>query len=98
MRSCCCCCSHQLSQLPGVAEGEGHFRLDVGGPFLAGDHVVEQVDQHVVVLQQRDATVSVVKGHVCLDGANVGVNLPRVTWQLGLKSHEIKLFISSLSG
>lgn len=51
----------------------------------------------MVVLQQRDAAVSVVKGHVGLDGANVGMNLPRVTWQLRLKSHGIALFISALS-
>lgn len=38
----------------------------------------------MVILQQRDATVAVVEGHVSLDGADVGMDLARVTRHVGL--------------
>lgn len=77
--------SYQLSLLFGVAEGEGDFGFDVGRSPLSGHHVDQQVDQYVVVLQQRDAAVPVVEGHVGPDGADVGVDLTRVTLHDGLK-------------
>lgn len=80
---------YQLSDLLGVAEGEGDFRLDVGCHFPPGCYIIEQVDQHVVVLQQCDATVAVVKGHVGLDGADICVYLAWVTWRLRLKLHVV---------
>lgn len=76
---------YQLSLLLGVAEGEGDFGFDVGCSPLPGTDVHQQVDQHVVVLQQRDATVPVVEGHVGLEGADVGVDLTRVALHVGLQ-------------
>lgn len=38
----------------------------------------------MVVLQQRDAAVAAVEGHVGFDGADVGVDLARVTLHVGL--------------
>jgi len=86
--------THQLSLLLGVAEGEGDLGLDVGRPPLPAQDVHQQVDQHVVVPQQRDAAVPVVEGHVGLQGADVGVDLTRVTLQVGLRgrSHQRSTF------
>lgn len=75
---------YQVSLLLGVAECEGDFGFNVGCSTLPGHSVIQQVDQHVVVLQQRDAAVAVVEGHVGFDGADVGVDLARVTLHVGL--------------
>lgn len=80
--------SYQLSLLFGVAEGEGDFGLDVGCSPLLGHHVDQQVDQYVVILQQRDAAVPVVEGYICPKGADVGVDLTRVTLHDGLKRRQ----------
>lgn len=73
------------SGLLGVAEGEGHFRLDVGRSPLPICKVIQQVNKHVVVLQQRYLTVAVVEGHIGPNWADVCVDLARVTWQVGLR-------------
>ena len=75
---------YQLSLLFGVAEGKRDLGFDVGCSSLPGCQIVQQVDQYVVVLQQRYATVPVVEGHVGLNGADVGVDLTRVTLHLRL--------------
>lgn len=76
---------YQLSLLLGVAEGEGHFGPDVDRPPLLRNHVVQEVEQHVVVLQQRDATVLVAERHVGLVGPDVGEDLTREAPQGGLE-------------
>lgn len=84
------------SALLGVAEGEGHFGPDVGRSPLPICKVVQQVDQHVVVLQQRHATVAVAEGHVGPNGADVGVDLARVPRHVGLRrTHRSDLTVGS---
>lgn len=80
-----CVLRYQLSLLFGVFEGERDFGFDVGRSPLPRHRVDQQVDQHVVVLQKRDAAVSIVEGHVGPDGADVGVDLARVTRRAGLE-------------
>ena len=75
---------YQLSGLLGVAEGKRDFGFDVGCSPPPRHHVYQQVDQHMVVLQQCDAAVPVVERHVGLDGADVGVDLARITRHAGL--------------
>lgn len=72
--------NYHLSDLLGVAEGEGDFGFDVGRSPLPCSPVDQQVDQHVIVLQQCHAAVPVVERHVGPDWADVGVDLTRVTW------------------
>ena len=79
---------YQLSCLFCVAEGERDFGLDVCRSLLSCCHVDQQVDQHMVILQERHSTVPVAEGHVGPNGADVGVDLSRVTWQDGLRREQ----------
>lgn len=47
-----------------MAEGEGDFRSDVGCSAFVSRRVNQQVDEHMVVLQQRHTAVPMVKCHV----------------------------------
>lgn len=93
-----CMLRYQLSLLFGVFEGERDFGFDVGRSPLPRHCVDQQVDQHVVVLQKRDATVSMVEGHIGPDGADVGVDLTRVTRHAGLEAWERSFLNKHVNG
>lgn len=73
------------SGLLGVTEGEGNFGLDVGCSPFPICKVVQQVDQHVVALQQCHTTVTVAEGHIGPNRADVGMDLARVPRQVRLR-------------
>lgn len=77
--------SDRLPGLLGEAEGGGDLGLDVGGPPLLRDDVGQQVDQHLVVLQQRHRAVLPVERQVGPQGPDVHVDLPEVVALAGLR-------------
>lgn len=80
--------SHLLSGLLSVAEGCRDFGPDVGGPPLLTDDVGQQVDEHLVVLQQRHRAVLPVKGHVGPQGPDGDVDLAWVLPLSGLPHNQ----------
>lgn len=74
----CLSSSDLLSGLFGVAEGRRDLGFDVGRPPLLGNDVSQQVDEHLVVLQQCHRAVLRLKCQVGPQRPDVHVDLPRV--------------------
>lgn len=80
--------SDLLSGLLGVAEGCRDFGSDVGGSPLLADDVGQQVDEHLVVLQQRHRAVLPLKSQVGPQRPNGDVDLTRVLTLAGLQQNQ----------
>lgn len=83
--------SDLLPGLLGVAEGGGDLGFDVGGSSLLADNVRQQVDEHLVVLQQRHCAVLPVKGQVGPQRPDVHVDLARVLTFTGLQTNKAEV-------
>lgn len=68
-----------------MAEGGGDLGSDVGGPPLLADDVGQQVDEHVVVLQQRHLAVLPLKRYVGPQRPEAHVDLAGVQTLAGLQ-------------
>lgn len=80
-----------LPGLSGVAEGGRDLGSNVGGPSLLSDNVPQQVDENLVVLQQRHRAVPALESQVGPQRADVDVNLTRILSPAGLVTHRTSL-------
>lgn len=80
-----------LPGLSGVAEGGRDLGSNVGGPSLLSDNVPQQVDENLVVLQQRHRAVPALESQVGPQRADVDVNLTRILSPAGLLTHRTSL-------
>lgn len=76
-----------LSGLPGVGKGGRDLWSDVGGSPLLGDDVGQQVDENLVVIQQRHRAVLALESQVGPQRTNVHVNLTWILPSAGLRAH-----------
>lgn len=70
-----------LSDLLSFTESRRDLGLDVSGAPLLGDNIGQQIDEHLVVLQQRHRAVLRVKCQICPERPNAHMDL---TWVLTL--------------
>lgn len=72
-----------------MGEGGRDLRSDVGGSPLLGDDVGQQVDENLVVLQQRHRAVLALESQVGPQRTDVHVNLTRIVPSAGLRAHSM---------
>ena len=80
--------SDLLPGLVGVAESGRYFGFDVGCSPLLRHNVHQQVDEHLVILQQRHRAILPVESQVGPQRSDVHVNLTWVLTLAGLQTHK----------
>lgn len=76
-----------LADLPSFTEGGRDLGFNVGGSLLLRDDISQQVDENLVILQERHAAVLGVKGQIGPQLSNGHMDL---TWVLTLARLQIK--------